>query len=428
MTYDAACGELVPGDPPGRDRSGGDAGFAVYVHWPFCQSKCPYCDFNSHVRHGGVDEAAYVAAYVSELRHMASLTRERAVRSVFFGGGTPSLLKAESVAAIIEEIARLWDLEADIEISLEANPSSVEAGRFAGYRDAGVNRVSLGVQALSDSDLSRLGRLHSANEARKAVEIAACNFGRVSIDLIYARPDQQVVAWKAELAEAIALGTSHLALYQLTIEAGTAFANLHAAGKLQVPDDDVGHALYCETQNICQKAGFSAYEVSNHARPGEACRHNLVYWRAGRYVGVGPGAHGRIDVAGKRIATSTLSRPEDWLEQVHRTGCGLAERGPLSRCERAEEMVLMGLRLSEGLHLGRLKRDCGYAIDAGGLAHLVDLRLLDFASGEAGEHLRATAQGRLVLNALTCEVVRSLLPEGRDGEVRSQGSLTTWTP
>ena len=280
-------------------------GFGIYVHWPFCAAKCPYCDFNSHVRHQPVDQARFAAAFERELTHFAELTGPKAVQSVFFGGGTPSLMQPATVERILGKVADLWNLEPDAEISLEANPSSVEADRFAGYRAAGVNRVSLGVQSLIDEDLRRLGRLHDSRAARAAVEIARKTFPRLSFDLIYARPDQTLADWETELQDAIDLAADHLSLYQLTIEEGTPYHQLFHSGRLQMPPPDLGAAFYEMTQDITASAGLPAYEVSNHARPGAECRHNLVYWRYGDYVGVGPGAHGRLTVGANRLATST---------------------------------------------------------------------------------------------------------------------------
>lgn len=284
------------------------------MHWPFCASKCPYCDFNSHVRAGGIDETRFLAAFLKELEHWAVLGPGRSVTSIFFGGGTPSLMSTNTVGAILDAIARHWGVERGAEITLEANPSSVEAGRFRGYRAAGVNRVSLGVQSLDDMQLRALGRMHTSAEARAAIDIAAGTFERFSFDLIYARPGQSIDAWRAELGQALDLAGKHLSLYQLTIEQGTPFAALHARGKLVVPDGDAASALYEVTQEMTERAGLPAYEISNHAAPGEESRHNLTYWRYGEYAGIGPGAHGRVVVDGVRRATSTERNPEGWAE------------------------------------------------------------------------------------------------------------------
>jgi oxygen-independent coproporphyrinogen-3 oxidase len=312
-----------------------DAGFAVYVHWPFCLSKCPYCDFNSHVRREPVDEDRFAAAFAREIAAWGQRTPGRAVGSIFLGGGTPSLMRPDTVGRILDAIGATWPILPDAEVTLEANPTSVEAERFRGYRAAGVNRASLGVQALDDGDLKRLGRLHSADEAMRAVAVATSVFERVSFDLIYARPGQTPAAWRAELGEAIRRAAEHLSLYQLTIEPGTWFERLHKNGSLVVPDNDTARALFDVTREVCEAAGLPAYEVSNHARPGAESRHNLVYWRYGEYVGIGPGAHGRIVTPQGRLATSTERSPEAWLDLVERTGTGLIEDIPLTREETA---------------------------------------------------------------------------------------------
>src|SRR5450631_591782 len=299
------------------------APFAVYVHWPFCLSKCPYCDFNSHVRHGGVDEERFLRAMQAEIAATAARVPGRTVSTIFFGGGTPSLMRPASVQAILDAIALHWSVASNVEVTLEANPTSVEATRFRGYRTAGVNRVSLGVQALDDGALRRLGRTHTAQEALAAVAIARQVFGRYSFDLIYAREHQGPQAWAAELKRAIAEAAEHLSLYQLTIELDTPFAALRAAGKLTIPDEDCARTLYDMTQEICAGAGLPAYEVSNHARPGAQCRHNLVYWRMQEYAGIGPGAHGRLDIFFMNDAAATEKRPETWLMRVESRGHGL---------------------------------------------------------------------------------------------------------
>ncbi len=304
------------GDETTGDAGAGNAAFGVYIHWPFCLSKCPYCDFNSHVRHAAIDEPRFVRAFLAEIAANAARAPGRTVTSIFFGGGTPSLMQPATVGAILDGIGGAWNVAPDVEVTLEANPTSVEATRFRGYRAAGVNRVSLGVQALDDGALKRLGRTHTAAEALAAVAIARQVFGRYSFDLIYAREDQSLEAWAAELERAIAEAAEHLSLYQLTIELDTPFAALRAAGKLTVPDEDSARRLYDLTQEICGGAGLPAYEVSNHARPGAQCRHNLVYWRMQEYAGIGPGAHGRLDIEGRRHATATEKRPETWLMRV----------------------------------------------------------------------------------------------------------------
>ncbi|MFD0938178.1 radical SAM family heme chaperone HemW, partial [Methylobacterium trifolii] len=288
-------------EPTGPDHPTRDAGFGIYLHWPFCASKCPYCDFNSHVRHAPVDEPRYLAAFRAEIAHVAARTPGRTVTSVFLGGGTPSLMRPETVAGLLEAVAAAWAMAPEAEITLEANPTSVEAGRFRGYRTAGVNRVSLGVQAFDDASLKALGRLHSAAEAFEAIRIAQTAFARTSFDLIYARPGQTPAAWRAELTDAVARAAEHLSLYQLTIEPGTPFFGLAAAGRLVPPDDEVSRALYDVTQDVCGAAGLPAYEISNHARPGAQSRHNLLYWRYGEYAGIGPGAHGRLVTGAGRL-------------------------------------------------------------------------------------------------------------------------------
>lgn len=375
--------------------------FAVYVHWPFCAQKCPYCDFNSHVRHGGWDEDAFLSAYRAELRRLADEIDRKDVTSIFFGGGTPSLMKPSTTAAIIEEIARLWPMARDCEITLEANPGSVDAGRFAGYRAAGVNRVSLGVQSLRDEALQRLGRVHSAQEALRAIDVARSTFERWSIDLIYARPGQTVPQWRAELAEALALGPRHVSLYQLTIEEGTPFAALHRTGKLVVPPDDDARALYEATQELCETAGLPQYEISNHAAPGQECRHNLVYWHYGTYAGVGPGAHGRVMIGGRRHATVGERNPEGWAEHVQRAGHGLVERTALSGREEAEEALLMGLRLAQGIPIERISALAGTKVDTRVVEKLAGLGLVH--EPRPG-HVQVTPAGRMVLNAIVAEI------------------------
>jgi putative oxygen-independent coproporphyrinogen III oxidase len=382
-----------------------DPGFGVYVHWPFCAQKCPYCDFNSHVRFGGIDEARFCAAFLRELEHTAQRTGPRRVSSIFFGGGTPSLMQPETVAAILDRIAGLWSVEAGAEITLEANPGSVEAARFRGYRAAGVNRVSLGVQSLRDDILKSLGRIHSVAEAKAAIEIARATFERFSFDLIYARPGQTLAAWKDELRDALALAGQHLSLYQLTIEPETPFAALHAAGKLVIPDEDAALALYEVTQEMTGAAGLPAYEISNHAAPGEESRHNLLYWRYGEYAGCGPGAHGRLASDGVRCATSTERNPERWASLVERDGHGVIEMAPLSRHEEADEMLLMGLRLGEGVDLERLARTGGRRPSQAAIAALKQQGLVETIPGT--QRLRATGNGRFILNEIVLRLAMS---------------------
>ncbi|MGA7458531.1 MAG: radical SAM family heme chaperone HemW [Methyloceanibacter sp.] len=374
--------------------------FGVYVHWPFCRAKCPYCDFNSHVRHGGIDEARFLAAYLQEVAHFASLTAGRSVTSIFFGGGTPSLMRPRTVAAILAAIAGHWHLQSDAEITLEANPTSVEAENFAGYRSAGVNRLSLGVQALDDRSLKALGRQHTAEEALRALALAKRHFDRVSFDLIYAREGQTAVEWEKELRHALNHAADHLSLYQLTIEEGTPFAALHAAGSLRIPNGEQAGELYGLTQELCEAAGLPAYEVSNHARPGYESRHNLLYWRGHDYAGVGPGAHGRITTDGAKHAMSATKSPEAWLTQVEVSGRGLASEETLSAADSADEYLLMGLRLSEGIDLARLAAINGSALDDARISALESEGLL----ARRDTRLAATPKGRLVLNRLILEL------------------------
>jgi putative oxygen-independent coproporphyrinogen III oxidase len=370
--------------------------FGVYVHWPFCRAKCPYCDFNSHVRHGGIDEKRFLAGYLKEIDHFASLAPRRRVSSVFFGGGTPSLMAPSTGAAIIEAITTHWELAPDAEITLEANPTSVEAENFAGYRSAGVNRFSLGIQALDDQSLKALGRMHTADEALATLALAKRHFGRVSFDLIYAREGQTAREWKDELLRALDHAADHLSLYQLTIEDGTPFAALHASGSLRIPDSDLAEELYLLTQDLCEAAGLPAYEISNHARPGSESRHNLLYWRGHDYAGIGAGAHARITTGGVKRALSTTKSPEGWLAQVEAQGHGIVSDESLSAEDAAEEYLLMGLRLAEGIDLARLAKIGGHALHEDRLAALESDGLVT----RRGSRLAATRDGRLVLNRL----------------------------
>jgi oxygen-independent coproporphyrinogen-3 oxidase len=381
--------------------SDGDPGFAVYVHWPFCAAKCPYCDFNSHVRHQPVDQARFAEAFATEIAMTADRTGRRDVASIFLGGGTPSLMEPATVEKILAAIAKHWNVASDVEITMEANPSSVEAERFRGYRAAGVNRVSLGVQALDDRELRFLGRLHNVEEAYRAIEIARATFPRLSFDLIYARPGQTPEAWAAELKTALARAADHLSLYQLTIEDGTPFANLYAAGKLKVPDADEAADLYAVTQEVCAAAGMPAYEVSNHARPGAECRHNLVYWRYGEYAGIGPGAHGRLRLHDGRHATSTERLPEAWLARVEARGDGLVVDDILTQEEEGDEMLLMGLRLAEGIDVARYQRIAGRPLDPVQVADLVAHGMVERTN--AGR-VRATRAGFFVLDAVVADL------------------------
>jgi len=377
------------------------AGFGVYVHWPFCLSKCPYCDFNSHVRREPIDEARFVRAFTAEIAATAARVPHRTVSTVFFGGGTPSLMQPATIAAVLDAIARHWRVAPDAEVTLEANPTSVEATRFRGYRTAGVTRVSLGVQALDDRVLVELGRMHSAREALDAVGVARSVFDRYSFDLIYARPRQQPKEWASELRTALAEAGEHLSLYQLTIEAETPFAALHAAGKLPIPDDDTARDLYDTTQEICAAHGLPAYEISNHARPGGECRHNLVYWRGHEYAGIGPGAHGRLDVDGERRATATEQRPEAWLARVEKNGHGVVSDDVLTREERSDEFLLMGLRLAEGIDIARYTELAGRPLDPARIATLHEHGLVE--TTERGR-LRVTLPGFPVLDAVVADL------------------------
>ena len=377
------------------------APFAVYVHWPFCLSKCPYCDFNSHVRHGGVDEARFVRAFEREIATTAERIGARATASIFFGGGTPSLMQPASVEAILAAIDKRWPIARGAEVTLEANPTSVEATRFRGYRAAGVNRVSLGVQALDDAALKELGRLHSAQEALDAVAVARAIFDRYSFDLIYARPRQTLEGWEAELKRALGEAAEHLSLYQLTIEPDTPFAGLHAAGKLAIPDEDLGRDLYDLTQVICADAGLPAYEISNHARPGAECRHNLIYWRGHEYAGVGPGAHGRLNLGGRRYATETERRPESWLMRVEARGTGLTVDETLTPGECADEYLLMGLRLAEGIEPARYLALSGREIDPQRVAVLHEEGAVETT---ADGRLRVTQSGFPLLDAVVADL------------------------
>ncbi|WP_170391382.1 radical SAM family heme chaperone HemW [Ruegeria arenilitoris] len=377
-----------------------NGGFGLYVHWPFCEAKCPYCDFNSHVSRN-INQKQWLDAYLSELKRSAAETPDRVLNTIFFGGGTPSLMAPETVAAVIDTARSLWRPANDMEITLEANPGSVDAGRFAAYRDAGVNRISMGIQAMNDEDLRRLGRIHSVAEARAAFDIARTCFDRVSFDLIYARQYQTLEAWRAELTEALSMTIDHLSLYQLTIEAGTAFGDRYSVGKLRgLPEDDNAADMYLATQEICEAHGMPAYEVSNHAVPGAESRHNLIYWRYGDYVGIGPGAHGRITVNGQRIATETHLAPTAWLNAATQ-GNGEKLRTPLTAEEQANEYLMMCLRLTEGLDMDRFNCLSGHPLPQRKLGYLQDIGMI----AQDGPRVSATADGRAVLNA----VIRELL-------------------
>ncbi|MGH1576102.1 radical SAM family heme chaperone HemW [Planktotalea sp.] len=377
-----------------------NGGFGIYVHWPFCQAKCPYCDFNSHVSRE-IDEARWLRSYLAELDRAALELPNRIVTSIFFGGGTPSLMHPDSVTAIIERIRKHWPMSNDPEITLEANPGSVEAGRFRGYADGGVSRISMGVQALNDRDLKRLGRIHSVEEAKHAFDIARSTFERVSFDLIYARQDQTLENWKNELNEALCLAIDHLSLYQLTIEKGTAFSARYEKGGLTgLPVEDLAADMYDITNELCERAGFSGYEVSNYAKIGAESRHNLIYWRYGDYLGIGPGAHGRLTINGQRHATEHYKMPNAWLENSER-GTGEKVRNQLSATDQANEYLMMGLRISEGIDVARIEALAKQPLNEIALSHLIELGLLK----RKGPQLRASSQGRLLLNSVIAELI-----------------------
>ena len=375
-------------------------GFALYVHWPFCAAKCPYCDFNSHVA-ASIDQPRWLAAYRAEIGRLGAELPGRVLNSIFFGGGTPSLMAPETVAGVIEAARAQWPFANDIEITLEANPTSVETGRFRAYADAGVNRVSMGMQALNDDDLRRLGRMHSVAEGRAAFDIARDCFTRVSFDLIYARQDQDRAHWRRELTEALAMAVDHLSAYQLTIEPGTAFGARHAKGGLKgLPDDDLSADMYLDTQEICAAAGMPTYEISNHARPGAESRHNLVYWRQGDWAAVGPGAHGRLSLPNGRWATEAHRAPGEWLAAVEARGNGDSLREVLTLSDRAMEYLLMSMRLTEGMDVARYLAH-GTELPQGRVTDLIGLGLVT----QAEMRLAATATGRPVLNAILRELV-----------------------
>ena len=381
--------------PPDR------APFGLYIHWPFCLSKCPYCDFNSHVRREQIDETRWVRAFAAEIATTAARVPGRVVSTIFFGGGTPSLMRPQTVGGILEAIARHWQIHPDAEITLEANPTSVEAERFRGYRSAGVNRVSLGVQALDDRALAALGRTHSTREALDAVAVARAVFDRYSFDLIYARPEQTPEQWSRELRSALSEAGEHVSLYQLTIEAETPFAALHATGKLKPPNEETARILYDVTQEICAAHDLPAYEISNHARPGGECRHNLIYWRAHEYAGIGPGAHGRLDIGDERHATATEKRPESWLARVETDGHALVTNDVLTSAEAADEFLLMGLRLAEGIDVTRYAQIAGRAIEADRIALLRQHGLIETT---AAGRMRVTLSGFPLLDSVVADL------------------------
>ena len=374
--------------------------FGIYVHWPFCKAKCPYCDFNSHVRHEGVDTRSFAGALGAELGWFAERTKGRTVSSIFFGGGTPSLMPPEAVGHVLDTIGKLWAVSPDVETTLEANPTSIEAENFRGYRAAGVNRVSVGVQALNDEDLKALGRQHSAEEALAAFRLAAKIFPRVSFDMIYARPNQTPDQWRAELSRALAEQQGHMSLYQLTIEPGTAYFDLYERGRLVTPTDDRAADLYDLTQELTEKAGLPVYEISNHAAPGQESRHNLLYWRYGEYAGVGPGAHSRLAEAENRRALIAERHPETWREMVRAKGHGIVSDVIVPPADQASEYLLMGLRITEGIDMDRYAALAGREIDSSKLAGMKSMGLIK----RHGQRLMATADGRKLLNAVIAEL------------------------
>lgn len=385
-----------------------DPGFGLYVHWPFCRAKCPYCDFNSHVAQGRVDHERWRRALLAELDHVGAETAGRRLTSIFFGGGTPSLMEPATAGALIGRAVRWWDVAEDLEVTLEANPTSVEAGKLRGFRAAGANRVSLGVQALDDASLRFLGREHTAAEALAAVDLAADLFPRISFDLIYARPDQTPAAWAAELRRALGHANGHLSAYQLTIEPGTRFHALHRSGALVPPDEETQAELYELTQALLAEAGLPAYEVSNHARPGLESRHNLTYWRYGDYAGIGPGAHGRLTLDGTRWATRTERAPERWLRLANERGSGeILPREVVPPGDQLTELLMMGLRLTEGVPLDRIEAATGRpwreSLDPRGLDRLAAGGFVELDAGR----LVATQAGRQRLDALLVALLPS---------------------
>ena len=377
------------------------AGFGLYLHWPFCQSKCPYCDFNSHVA-TRIDQSRWLQAFQLETDRIGALTQGRILNTVFFGGGTPSLMEAATVQGILDCVRATWTLANDVEVTLEANPGSVEASRFEGYAKAGVNRISLGIQSLDPDDLRRLGRMHTVDEAAKAIAIAQSTFDRVSIDLIYARQNQSLPAWRDELHRAIDFDTSHLSLYQLTIEDGTVFGQMHAKNLLKgLPEEDLSADMFELTQEITRNAGLPAYEVSNHARPGDESRHNLIYWRMGDYAGIGPGAHGRLTLDSARFATEAERQPTPWLNRTLSLPGSAEVTDRLSAEDRASEYLMFALRLKEGASLSRFAALAGAPLSAAALSEVTALGFLH----QDGDRIHTTETGVMMLNG----ILRALL-------------------
>ena len=371
-----------------------NGGFGLYIHWPFCEAKCPYCDFNSYVS-SSVDTSVWEMALMSELDRHAKLVPGRVLNSIFFGGGTPSLMPPALVERLISRALHHWTPANDIEITLEANPSSVETARFVGFRTAGINRISMGIQALNNKDLKRLGRLHSVDEAMTALKIAKLNFDRVSFDIIYARQDQTLAQWRSELAEAIDLSDGHLSLYQLTIEPGTAFGYRAKVGKLRgLPNEDLAADMFEHTNEACKTVGLEAYEVSNYSSSGMESIHNMIYWQGGDYIGIGPGAHGRLTLNSKRIATQTALAPSAWLDKISLQSSGTITTETLSKTDHANELIMMGLRMEVGISRSRIQVVCGQNFNVP--EHLVELGLIEVT----GDSVRATKTGRPLLNQL----------------------------
>ena len=378
-----------------------NGGFGIYIHWPFCAAKCPYCDFNSHVRNN-IDQKQWLKSYLNEINRVSKNTSSRFLDSVFFGGGTPSLIEPWVINDILNEIQKHWTTKDNFEVTLEANPGSVDAKNFKAYRSAGVNRISMGIQSLNEKDLKALGRTHTVKEALSAFEIAQQNFTAVSFDLIYARQNQNLEQWEMELNQALDLGASHMSLYQLTIEQGTAFGDRYNRGLLKgLPSEDISAELYDITSKLCEDRGFSAYEVSNYAQEGSESVHNLVYWRYGDYIGIGPGAHGRLTIDGKRYATETFLSPEEWLTKVDNQGSGESSLSKLSREQQAAEMVMMGLRLNEGVNFKRFENLSGSSFSKEKLSFLKSIQLIEQKKG----NIIATFSGRKVLNSVLAELL-----------------------
>ena len=378
-----------------------NGGFGIYIHWPFCAAKCPYCDFNSHVRNN-IDQKQWLRSYLSEINRVSKITSSRVLDSVFFGGGTPSLIEPWVINDILNEIQKHWTTKDNFEVTLEANPGSVDAKNFKAYKSAGVNRISMGIQSLNEKDLKALGRTHSVQEALSALEIAKQNFSAVSFDLIYARQNQKLKQWEKELSLALDLGSNHMSLYQLTIEQGTAFGDRYNRGLLKgLPSDDISAELYDLTSNLCEERGFTAYEVSNYAQKGFKSVHNLIYWRYGDYIGIGPGAHGRLTIDKKKYATETFLSPEEWLNKVEHQGSGESYLAELSNEQQAAEMVMMGLRLTEGIDCERFKALSGSSFSDDKIAFLKSIKLIE----QKGGYLNATFSGRKVLNSVLAELL-----------------------